>query len=63
MTQDIYTVYTRTVRFSLPGHYSTYVLSAGEVACYQAKALVINSTLLAGLLIVVVCYQSERSHL
>ena len=44
--------YPRTVCCSLPG--CTCVLSAGEVARYQAKALVTNSTLLAGLLIVVV---------
>ena len=48
-----------------PGHYSTYVPSAGEVAArYKAKALVTdntllevcsaNTTLLAGLLIVLV---------
>ena len=49
---------------SLPGHYSTYVPSAREAARYRAKELVTdnallevcsaNTTLLAGLLIVLV---------
>ena len=57
-------LHTRTVCCSLPGHYSTYVPIAGEAACYKAKALVTDNTLLevcsadttslAGLLIVLV---------
>ena len=64
-TPTIRTLHTRTVCCSLPGgHYSTYVPSAGEAARYKAKALVtdntllevcsVDTTLLAGLLIVLV---------
>ena len=60
-TPTVRTLHTRTVCCSLPGHYSTYVVSAGEAAHYKAKALVTDnmllefcSTLLAGLLIVLI---------
>ena len=60
-TPTVRTLHTRTVCFSLPGHYSTYVSSAGEAARYKAKVLghcykaySADTTLLAGLLIVVV---------
>ena len=56
--------YTNVQYGSTAGHYSTYVLSAGEAARYKAKALVtdnallevcsVDTTLLAGLLIVLV---------
>ena len=65
-TPTVRTLHTRTVCCSLPGHYSTYVPSAGEAARYKAKALVTDNTLvevcstdttlLAGLLIVLVKY-------
>ena len=49
-TPTVRTLHTRTVCCSLPGHYSTYVLSAGEVARYKAKVLVTDNTLLECLL-------------
>ena len=49
----IYTYSVTVLLFARP-LYSTHVPSAGEVVRYQAKALVTDSTLLAGLLIVLV---------
>ena len=49
-TLTVRTLHTRTVCYSLPVHYSMYMLSAGEVACYKAKVLVTDNTLLEGLL-------------
>ena len=43
------TLNTRTVCCSLPDHYPTYELSAGEAAHYKAKALGTDNTLLEGL--------------
>ena len=61
-TPTVRTLHTRTVCCSLPGRYSSYVLSAGEAAArYKAKVLVhcykaysADTMLLAGLLIVLV---------
>ena len=47
-TLTLKTLYMRTVCCSLPGHYSMYIPSAGEVARYKAKALVTDNTLLEG---------------
>ena len=65
-TPTVRTLHTRTVCCSLPAHYSTYISSSGEAARYKAKALVTDdtlpevcsadTTLLAGLLIVLVMY-------